>query len=135
MAHVDGRQDVDRNDAQEDPVVRDVTHLPAWIGPDGTVAVSLSARAYSQRTIFAAAYKLADRCGVWVDTEGDDRWVLFLVGLDPSLRQTLITSLLNELVDQTLREQLDREFGAVRTLIVAQAFAEGNLLDPDVDQS
>ena len=38
---------------------------------------------------------------------------------------------MNELVDQQLRVQLDAEFRDVRTLIVAQAFAEGNLLDPN----
>jgi len=35
----------------------------------------------------------------------------------------------NELIDQRLRERLEQQFGDVRTLIVAQAFAEGNLLD------
>ena len=43
--------------------------------------------------------------------------------------------LVKDLCDQALREDLEREFGAVRTLIVAQAFSEGNLLDPGRDDA
>ena len=32
-------------------------------------------------------------------------------------------------MEPSVRERLERQFGDVRTLIVAQAFAEGNLLD------
>ena len=129
MENVNGRQDADRDLHQEDPVILPTAQIPAWVGPDGTVAVSVDNRAYSLKAVLAAAYKLSDRCAVLVDTEGETRWVLFLIGSQVENRQPLIAALLNELADHALREQLEREFGAVRTLIVAQAFSEGNLLD------
>ena len=39
----------------------------------------------------------------------------------------------NELLDQQIRFSLDAEFAPLRTLIVAQAFSEGNLLPADAD--
>ena len=41
----------------------------------------------------------------------------------------LLGEFANELVDQQLRVRLETQFADMRTLIVAQAFSEGNLLD------
>ena len=40
----------------------------------------------------------------------------------------------NELLDQQLRLALSREAGPIREILFAQAFAEGNLLDPQRDE-
>jgi len=45
----------------------------------------------------------------------------------------LVGGFCNELVDQQLREHLAKEAGPIREMIVAQAFAEGNLLDENRD--
>jgi hypothetical protein len=39
----------------------------------------------------------------------------------------------NELLDQQLRCRLEEQFKDVRTLIVAQAFSEANLVDQEAD--
>ena len=47
--------------------------------------------------------------------------------------EELLGELSNELIDQQIRERLAERAGTIRELIVAQAFADGNLLDPDRD--
>ena len=125
----------DSADRGEDTVAQYAGPVPGWLGGDGTAGVSISAKVYSRNVVLAAAYKLSDRCAVLVDTDGDDRWVLYLIGQIDDDPRPLIQALANELGDQALRERLESEFGALRTLIVAQAFSEGNLLDPDEDAS
>jgi His-Xaa-Ser system protein HxsD len=90
---------------------------------------------YSRRALLAAAYKLSDRSAVLVDEDGADRWVLYVVARHGTDVRPLLVSLIQELGDQALRDRLEEEFGAVRTLIVAQAFSEGNLLDPQRDDA
>lgn len=127
MAGIDGRQDLDPNDRHEDavdhagPIVRTAA---------GVVAVSVSRALYSKRVVLSASYKLSDRWAVLVDDDGPERWILYLLGLSPEGAGEGLTSLVHELTDQAVREKLDQETLDLRTLIVAQAFSEGNLLDP-----
>jgi hypothetical protein len=66
-----------------------------------------------------------------VDSDGDSRWAAYLSVADEAVLDSLVGEFCNELTDQQLRVVLEKEFGELRTLIVAQAFSEGNLLDPD----
>jgi His-Xaa-Ser system protein HxsD len=86
---------------------------------------------YSLKALLAAAYKFTDRWTVLVDTDGDDHWGVFVAGPDGTQLDSMAAAFANELADQQLRALLEAEFGALRTLVVAQAFSEGNLLDPD----
>jgi His-Xaa-Ser system protein HxsD len=137
MASIDGRQDGNRDDCTEDSVVgaTDGLIVPAWVAGKSAGAVSISRDVYSRRAVLAAAYKLSDRCAVLVDTDGEKRWVLFLIMAAAQDPRSLMQALIKELDDQALRDQLEEQFGAVRTLIVAQAFSEGNLLDPERDDA
>jgi His-Xaa-Ser system protein HxsD len=135
MASVTRREDTDRDNGAENAIVLPDRSVPACLGGNGTAAVSVSNEVYSRKAVLAAAYKLSDRCAVLVDTDGDKRWALFLIGSAETDTRLLIEALVRELGDQALREQLEDQFGAVRTLIVAQAFSEGNLLDPDRDDT
>ena len=59
---------------------------------------------------------------------------MFLIGRSAAADLSVIAlEFRNELIDQQLRCTLEQQFKDVRTLIVAQAFSEGNLLDPDAD--
>jgi len=134
MADVSGRQDTHRIHGEEDTVVQHENVVPAWVAGN-TAALSVSSAVYSQKAVLAAAYKMSDRCTVLVDTDGGDRWVVYLIaqaGRDP---HSLLPVLIRELADQALRDRLEQEFGPVRTLIVAQAFSEGNLLDSGRDDA
>jgi His-Xaa-Ser system protein HxsD len=95
------------------------------------VEVSVDTGLHSRRAIFEACYKLTDRAFVTL-TRDPKNPSLLIVGfrarqgsLDPAIAGVFG----NELIDQEIRGALDREMAPIRDLIVAQAFAEGNLLD------
>jgi His-Xaa-Ser system protein HxsD len=100
------------------------------------LALPVDLALYSLDAVMRAAYKFTDRCFVWLErTKGTtDGLNVFFVGRAPDAElRPLILELQNELLDQQLRCRLEAQFGAVRALIVAQAFSEGNLLDPQAD--
>lgn len=133
MAELGGRQDADPHLRHEDAVAQ--PEAAAIVRTDaGVVTVSVSREIYSRRVVLAAAYKLSNRWATLVDEDGPGRWRLYLIGLTPEDASGGLTFLVQELTDQALRERLDEETRDLRTLIVAQAFAEGNLLDPDRDR-
>lgn len=103
--------------------------------------VSVDLRVYSQPAVERACYKLTDRC--WLELRkppGEEQRLevaLHPKAGEPAERPWVrpwIGELLNELLDQQIRERLAAEAGPLRHLIVAQAFAEGNLLDPQRDE-
>src|SRR5687768_5924841 len=134
MADGVGRQDTDREYDQENTMIVHEAVAPAWAAPHAA-AMSVSQAVYSRRAVLAAAYKLSDRCAVLVDTDKADRWLLYVVAQREADAKPLLVNLIQELNDQALRDRLEEEFGDVRTLIVAQAFSEGNLLDDGRDNA
>jgi His-Xaa-Ser system protein HxsD len=133
MANSGGRQDANREHRQEDTVVS--TELaPVYHGSASSVAVSVHQHTYSRKAVLSAAYKLSDRCAILIDVH-DERWILYVLTGTPHEAMPLVEILVKELTDQALRDELEKEFGAVRTLLVAQAFSEGNLLDPQRDDA
>jgi His-Xaa-Ser system protein HxsD len=99
------------------------------------IAVRVDLAIYSIEVLLRAAYKLTDRCYVFLDRR-DGYAVAFIVGKFPGDDVTdCAGALANELIDQQVRDQLERRFAPIRTLITAQAFAEGNLLAPDQDNA
>jgi His-Xaa-Ser system protein HxsD len=100
------------------------------------LAVPVDLSMYSLDAAMRAAYKLTDRCFVWLerDSASVDRAFVFLVGRTRSTNLVPVAlEFQNELLDQQLRCRLEQQFNDVRTLIVAQAFSEGNLIDPIAD--
>ncbi|HEV7669232.1 MAG TPA: His-Xaa-Ser system protein HxsD [Thermoanaerobaculia bacterium] len=95
------------------------------------IEVSVDTALHSRRAIFEACYRLTDRAYVSLSRDPGNPNLL-VVGfrarqgtLDPSIAGIFR----NELIDQEIRTALDLEMAPIRDLIVAQAFAEGNLLD------
>jgi len=86
---------------------------------------------YSKASVFRACYKFTDRAYLFLSRPDDDSNTIVITikakksGDDPNI---LIQEFCNELIDQGVRESLEKEFGVIRNLIVAQAFSEGNLL-------
>lgn len=132
MADINRRPVTDSELHSEDAITPTTASVPAWLTRNA-LALSVSRAVYSRKAVLAAAYKLSDRCAILVDTEGDDRWVVYVVTRTEGDPEAVLPILIRELGDQALREHLEAEFGSVRTLIVAQAFSEGNLLDPGRD--
>jgi His-Xaa-Ser system protein HxsD len=87
---------------------------------------------YSKTSIFRACYKFTDRAYIFLSrsTEAPDYiTVSFAPKSEGEDLHRIVGEFSNELIDQVLREALDERFGPIKNLIVAQAFAEGNLLE------
>jgi His-Xaa-Ser system protein HxsD len=110
----------------------------AFVPGHGSAGLEVDLSIFSLPAILRACYKLTDRCYAFVARapEAAETVVVTLgtkvAGQDV---RSLTGELANELIDQQLREELAREAGPIRELLVAQAFAEGNLLDPDRDDA
>ena len=99
------------------------------------LSVEVDLSLYSLRALFRACYKLTSSCYVFMSRTPDPTWLvvtLFAKTPEP-VNVSLLGELHNELLDQQIRESLEAEMGPLREMIVAQAFAEGNLLDPQRD--
>ena len=110
--------------------------LVAWRLNEGHVAVPVDLSVYSLDAALRAAYKLTDRCVVFLqrNPQNTQELVVFLAGRSSNADLSSIAlELRNELLDQQLRCRLEAQFSDVRTLIVAQAFSEGNLIDAQVE--
>ena len=95
------------------------------------VLFEADASVYSADAVLRAAYKLTDRCFVFVfpGEQSQGKLIAALYPKDTGEDLAAIAGQFsNELIDQQIREELNREHGHIRAAIVAQAFAEGNLL-------
>jgi len=106
---------------------------------EATQALAIDLSVYSLPAVFSTAYKFTDRVFVYLhrDEEKPDSrlWVLLFAKAVNVDITGLVRDFMNELVDQQLRHQLASEFRDVRNLIVAQAFSEGNFLNPADDEA
>lgn len=100
------------------------------------VALELAAAVYSTPAILRACYKFADRIhSLVVPADSDDFVVALWTRSGETVSQDFLGEFTRELNDQQLRHELAREAGPLREMIVAQAFAEGNLLDEGEDEA
>jgi His-Xaa-Ser system protein HxsD len=110
--------------------------FPIGLAAGGFFALEIDTSIYGQRAILRTCYKLTDRCYLLLTRCAENPAILCLVlspkrpGVDPA---DLAGELCNELLDQQIREDLSRDMEPLREIIAAQAFAEGNLLDPQRD--
>lgn len=103
---------------------------------DVVVAAEVDLSVYSLNAVFRACYKFTAQCYAFIARAENGAW------LSVSLRaksprkdlSSLVGEFFNELLDQQVRENLEQEMRPIREMIVAQAFAEGNLLDPLRDE-
>lgn len=99
-----------------------------YVAP-GHAALRVSRSVYGLPAIFRACYRFTDEHYLFLRPDGPDDLLIFIKPKRPAadLEQAL-GAFANDLIDQRLRLEVWRETAAVRQLIVAQAFAEGNLL-------
>lgn len=85
---------------------------------------------YSLEAIFKTCYLFTDRCYLFLKRVDRDSIEVHITPKTNNLDVgNLVGDFCNELIDQRLRTDIARESGKIREIIVAQAFAEGNLLD------
>lgn len=110
--------------------------LPSGLA-SGLLALELDSSLYEVEAIFRACFRFTDSCFFYLcRCEEDPRLVVVTLGERRAGMdlEAIAADLLNEVIDQQLRCQLERDTAPIREMIVAQAFAEGNLLDGDRDE-
>lgn len=99
---------------------------------NGAAEIVIDLRSYRLSAVKKAAYRCADRFTAILGSPDHDRLPLSLRfrpgSTEPSARDA-IHRFFQELLDQELREQVAEETGAVRTLILAQAFSNLDLIE------
>jgi len=85
---------------------------------------------YSREAVLRACYWFTDRCYLFVSRPGPQRLLVSIRAKPggPSL-DGVAGDFGNALLDHQVRQEIERETSRIRELIVAKAFAEGNLLD------
>lgn len=104
-----------------------------YVSPERAV-VRVSVSVYGLPAIFRTCYKFTDHHYLFLRPDGDDLLVFIKPKQTPSELEHAVGTFANELIDQRLRLEVAQETAKVRELIVAQAFAEGNLL-PESQQN
>jgi His-Xaa-Ser system protein HxsD len=105
--------------------------MPSLWSASECVLLEADTAVYPVAAAIATGYRFSDRAFVWL--QSSERTGSYHICVKPKTasddRVRLADAFVNELLDQTLRLHLNQQFGPLRTLITAQAFAEGNLLD------
>lgn len=115
-------------------VPRPELQLPAGVArrfEDGALRITLSLDVYGLQAIFRSCYWLTDRCFVYLapPTEGLIEVTLISKKLDSTQTDQLAWDFLNDLIDQRLRIDINAETREIREMIVAQAFADIDVID------
>jgi His-Xaa-Ser system protein HxsD len=96
------------------------------------IALVLDLRSYRLTAIKKAAYRCADRFTAVLGSPEHERIPLvlrFRPGVAEPTAREHVRQFFQELLDQELREQVADETNAVRTLILAQAFSNVDLIE------
>lgn len=85
---------------------------------------------YSREAVLRACYWFTDRCYLFISRPSPQRLLVSIRAKSggPSL-DSVTGEFGNALLDHQVRQDIERETSRLRELIVAKAFAEGNLLD------
>lgn len=98
-------------------------------------ALEIDLTLYHLSAMLRACYKFTGRCYLFLArTEHPDWITVSFLTRGTQGTENLLGDFCNELLDQQVRMGLETEMRPIREMIVAQAFAEGNLLDPLRDE-
>lgn len=98
--------------------------------PDAVARVQVDGKVYDRDVLLRALYWYTDRAYILVKSTEIGYEVCFTKKPNTTVSiQEVAGEFMNTLLDQSIRHQINRETGRIRELIVAKAFAEGNLLE------
>jgi His-Xaa-Ser system protein HxsD len=93
------------------------------------VQISVSRDFFEKDAVLAAAYKLTGKASIGIEPESETHVKVFMQPLtthtDIDLGE-VVKEFRNELIDEQLRLDLDKRFGAIRELIMKHAFSPLN---------
>ena len=98
---------------------------------DGALRLSITLSIYTVEAILRSCYWLTDRCYAFLSKPDPNTIEITLASKSGEQQATdaLAWTFLNDLIDQQLRIEIGRETGAIREMIVAQAFADVDVVD------
>ena len=96
---------------------------------DTEVTLLVDESVYCREAVLRACYWFTDRCYLFVSRPAPNRLAVSVRAKAPAALEALAGDLSNALLDYQVRLDIERETHNLRELIVAKAFAEGNLLD------
>lgn len=104
---------------------------------DDTLCISVDTGVYSLDALFRVCYAFTDRCYLFLQPGGHTSVVKVRFSRktpECNLAQ-IAAEFSNALIDQRVRMQIASETKGIRELIVAQAFAEADLIDRTLSES
>lgn len=98
---------------------------------DNELQVCVNLELYTRDALFRVCYVFTDRCYLFLEPKdaGDEVIVHFSRKTSTTDLSGIAGEFANELINQRIREEIARETRTIQELIVAQAFAEADLLD------
>ncbi|HET6977244.1 MAG TPA: His-Xaa-Ser system protein HxsD [Pyrinomonadaceae bacterium] len=109
------------------------TAIATWIheSSECTLTIFVDTKIYSLEVLFRTCYSFTDRCYLFLEPSNDSQIIAvrFANKSSDGTLSTTAAEFSNELVNQRVRFDIANETRSIRELIVAQAFAEADLLD------
>lgn len=98
---------------------------------DKTLTLEVDTAIYSLEALFRVCYSFTDRCYLFLEPATKDTGVVVrITGKKPDFDlDTVAGEFSNALIDERVRRDIATETMSIRELIVAQAFAEVDILD------
>lgn len=87
-----------------------------------TMTFYLDSNVYSLQAIKRASYDFTDRCFIKIDSAESEK-IALTIALREGVANDTAQELINSILDHQIRSDLEKEFGDLRTIIVAQAFS------------
>lgn len=110
----------------------------SWVETaDGNLSICVDTTVYSLEALFRVCYDFTDRCYLFLRPEAGTTIirVRFAEKTADGGLSSLAGEFCNDLINQMVRLQIASETRAIRELIVAQAFAEADLLGESLSES
>lgn len=98
---------------------------------DRTLTLEVDTAIYSLEALFRVCYAFTDRCYLFLEpATKDPSIVVRITGKKPDFDlDTVVGEFSNALIDERVRRDIATETMSIRELIIAQAFAEVDILD------
>ena len=86
------------------------------------IIINLNSEIYSLDAIKRASYEYTDRCYISISKDNYGQ-ISLSVTLKETTPNSTIQELMNAILDHQIRIDLEKEYGSLRAILVAQAFA------------
>lgn len=111
---------------------------PPWrLSGESELEFTIDSALYPIETVLKSGYLFLDRVFFYAETSKDPSTIRVHIKLKDSAGDLsrLAAEFCNELVNQRVRDLVSKETATIRSLIVAQAFAETDLLETETDRT